>query len=91
MINRDATLNDHNRIDDTHRRAIHAIAEDNSVENKLSDEKNRAEGAPGEIKICLGLQINSRLLLRSLPPNKYEVWDAQIVSVIKSRSVSGKE
>jgi len=30
----DASLHDHNRIDDTQRRAIHAIAEDNAVEDK---------------------------------------------------------
>jgi len=30
----DAALHDHNRIDDTQRRAIHAIAEDNIVEDK---------------------------------------------------------
>ena len=35
----DATLHDHNRIDDTQRRAIHAIAEENTVEDKRMQEE----------------------------------------------------
>jgi len=38
----DVTRNDHNRLDDTHRRAIHGIAEDNSVEdNRMRREERR--------------------------------------------------
>ena len=39
----DATLHDHNLIDDTQqrRRAIHAIAEDNIVEDKRMREEER--------------------------------------------------
>ena len=35
----DATLHDHNRIDDTQRRAIHAIAEENTEEDKRMQEE----------------------------------------------------
>ena len=35
----DATLHDHNRIDDTQRRAIHAIAEETIVEDKRMQEE----------------------------------------------------
>ena len=37
----DATLHDHNRIDDTQRRAIHAIVEDNNVEDKRMREEEQ--------------------------------------------------
>jgi hypothetical protein len=37
----DATLHDHNRIDDTQRRAIHAIAEDITVEDTRMREEER--------------------------------------------------
>jgi len=40
----DTTLHDHNRIDDTQRRAIHAIAEDNIVEDKRMQEEERLSG-----------------------------------------------
>jgi len=40
-IQENTTLNDHNRIDDTHRRAIHGIAEDNSVEDKRRRREER--------------------------------------------------
>ena len=37
----DTTRNDHNRLDDTHRRAIHGIAEDNSVEDNRRRREER--------------------------------------------------
>ena len=37
----DATLNDHNRIDDIQHLAIHAIAEDNNVEDKRRHKEER--------------------------------------------------
>ena len=41
LTQEDAPLHDHNRIDDTQRRAIHAIAKDNNVEDKRRREGER--------------------------------------------------
>ena len=38
----------------------------------IADDKNEAEGAPEEIKIVLGWQINTRSLLVSLPFHKFK-------------------
>ena len=75
---------------------IHAIA--HSANGKthikrqdlISDEKNEAEGAPEEVKICLGWQINTRKLLVSLPSHKYHAWNLQIEEVIQAKSVNYK-
>ena len=57
----------------------------------ISDEKNDAEGAPEEKKICLGWLLNTRQLLVSLPTHKYNTWDDQIASIIKQKSVKYKD
>ena len=75
---------------------IHAIAHKACGQTYLkrqdliSAEKNEAEGAPEEVKICLGWLFNTRKLLISLPTHKFEAWDAQICSIIKAKSVSFK-
>ena len=74
---------------------IHAVAHSAEVthikrQDLISDEKNEAEGAPEEIKICLGWQINTRKLLVSLPSHKYHAWNSQIETVIQSKTVKYK-
>ena len=56
----------------------------------ISAEKNEAEGAPEEIKICLGWTFNTRSLLISLPKHKFEAWDEQIRQIIEAKSVKYK-
>ena len=56
----------------------------------ISAEKNEAEGAPEEIKICLGWQFNTRELLISLPTHKFEAWNTQIDDIIKEKTVKYK-
>ena len=75
---------------------IHAMAH-NAVGNThikrqdlISDEKNEAEGAPEEVKVCLGWKINTRKLLVSLPSHKYHAWNLQIEEVIKAKTVNYK-
>ena len=41
QLRRDATRNDHNRLDDTHRREIHGIVKDNSVEDNRRRREER--------------------------------------------------
>ena len=75
---------------------IHAVA--NRAEgttfvernNMISDEKNEAEGAPEEVKICLGWKLNSRTLQVSLPSHKYQAWDSQITTIITSKTASNE-
>jgi hypothetical protein len=74
---------------------IHAVAHSATDthlkrQNLISDEKNEAEGAPEEIKICLGWQINTRALLVSLPSHKYLAWNSQIEDVIQAKTVKYK-
>ena len=56
----------------------------------ISAEKNEAEGAPEEIKLCLGWEFNTRSLTIALPLHKYEAWDSQIESILKAKSVRYK-
>ena len=73
---------------------IHAIAHSSSSntyiprQNIISDDKNEAEGAPEEIKICLGWTVDSRRLLVSLPTHKYIAWTSQIDKILSQKSVS---
>ena len=75
---------------------IHAVAHKATGKTHLtrqdliSDEKNEAEGAPEEIKICLGWQLDTRRLLISLPDHKYKAWNSQINDIIKAKSVTYK-
>ena len=56
----------------------------------IAADKNIAEGAPEETKICLGWLLDTRRLLISLPEHKYKAWDMQIKGLISQRSVSCK-
>ena len=75
---------------------IHAIAHKAegithiSRQDLISDEKNEAEGAPEEIKICLGWKLDTRRLLVSLPHHKYQAWNSQIEAIIKTKTVKYK-
>ena len=54
-------------------------------------EKCLAEGAPAEIRICLGWELNTRLLLISLPSHKFKAWSAEIQTFIDNKSISHKK
>ena len=41
-------------------------------------DKCEAEGAPAEVRICLGWQLNTRVLLVSLPMHKCTAWSTQV-------------
>ena len=55
-----------------------------------TDDQNEAEGAPEEVKICLGWTLDSRSLLVRLPFHKYTAWKQQIVDALKKKSVVWK-
>ena len=57
----------------------------------LSDDKTRVEGAPEEIKICLGWTLNTRSLLVSLPDHKKIGWSQQIEVLLTHNTANGKE
>jgi hypothetical protein len=63
---------------------IYALAQNSSSptfvkrDNLIVNDKNDAEGAPEELKICLGWTLDSRRLLVSLPFHKYKAQDSQI-------------
>ena len=75
---------------------IHAMAHKASgstflkCQDLISAEKNEAEGAPEEVKICLGWQFNTRALLISLPTHNFDAWDAQICEIIKAKTIKYK-
>jgi hypothetical protein len=76
---------------------IHAISHQASSDTHLprqdiiADDKNEAEGAPEEVKICLGWQLDTRRLLVRLPYHKYKAWDSQILALRDRRTASDKD
>ena len=76
---------------------IHALAHSPSSstfihrQNMIADDKNEAEGAPEERKICLGWILDTRQLLVILPEHKYIAWTSQTVAMIDQASTSNKE
>ena len=56
----------------------------------ISEDKNEAEGAAEEVKICLGWSINTRQLTVSLPEHKYVAWHREISIILESHTVSNK-
>ena len=54
----------------------------------IADDKNEAEGAPEEVKVCLGWCINTRSLTVSLPQHKFTAWDADIANIITRKSTN---
>ena len=73
---------------------MHAIAHSSSNEiglprdDFIADDKNDAEGAAEEEKICLGLTLNTRSLTISLPSHKFKAWSAQVEAVLRQQRVS---
>ena len=76
---------------------MHALAHKNSEkphvkrDNFIADDKNEAEGAPEEIKIVLGWELNSRQLLVSLPHHKFVAWSTQVKSFTTRVSANSKD
>ena len=58
---------------------------------QLSLSKLLAEGTPKEIQIILGWLINTRLLIMSLPNDKYLAWKNDIQKLIDSGVVTKEE
>ena len=75
---------------------LHAIAHSSSHpthlkrDNLIADDKNDAEGAPEERKICLGWLLDTRKLTVSLPTHKYKAWSTQITDMLDQKTVSEK-
>ena len=75
---------------------IHAISHSSSSsphikrDDLIADDKNDAEGAPEERKICLGWLLDTRQLTVSLPFHKFKAWSKQISDMMKQKTVSEK-
>ena len=59
-------------------------------DNLIADDKNDAEGAPEEQKICLGWLLDTRNLTVSLPSHKAQAWSKQISNMMLHKSVGEK-
>ena len=76
---------------------IHAIAHLTQNElfverdDQIAIDKSKAEGAPSEIKICLGWEIDTRRLLMKLPQHKYIAWDTELKDTLSRKSISHKQ
>ena len=57
-------------------------------QNLIADDKNEAEGAPEEVKIVLGWEIDSRRLLVRLPYHKFKAWSSQVQTFITRKSTN---
>lgn len=68
---------------------IAAISRPNSAQEPLRRDafltlsKLSAEGAPAEVRIVLGWQIDTRRLRISLPDDKYATWNRELEALIK--------
>jgi hypothetical protein len=60
-------------------------------DNLIADDKNEAEGAPEEVKICLGWTLDTRQLLVKLPFHKYTAWQCQIKDLLSKNSTDEDE
>ena len=71
----------------------HKAANDTSVprQNFIAEDKNEAEGAPEEVKITLGWNLDTRRLLVSLPEHKYKAWSSQLKSFQNRKSANAKD
>jgi hypothetical protein len=54
----------------------------------LSGPKLVAEGTPAELQIVLGWEINTRLLLVTLPFDKFVAWTSDIRDAIRTRTIT---
>ena len=57
-------------------------------QNFISEDKNEAEGAPEEVKITLGWELDSRRLLIKLPEHKHKAWSSQVESFISRKTTN---
>jgi hypothetical protein len=57
-------------------------------QNFISEDKNEAEGAPEEVKITLGWELDSRRLLIKLPAHKYKAWSSQVESFLTRKTAN---
>jgi hypothetical protein len=57
----------------------------------LSDEKLIAEGAPEEIQVVLGWELDCRRLLAALPSDKFDAWTTAILAIIKPEHCSRQD
>ena len=57
----------------------------------IEDSKAAAEGALSEIKICLGLTLNTKSLTVHLPHHKYLAWDSDIKNHISRKTISRED
>ena len=57
----------------------------------IAEDKNDAEGAPEEVKIVLGWEINSRELKIKLPKHKFIAWNNQLQSFFTRRTAGAKD
>ena len=60
-------------------------------ENLMCLHKMEAEGGLEEEKVILGWHFNTRLLIISLPENKYIAWSKQILDILEARRVKAEE
>jgi hypothetical protein len=54
----------------------------------LSPSKVAAEGAPAEIQIVLGWEMNTRRLLIGLPNDKFVAWIGDITDTLTQRQIT---
>ena len=57
----------------------------------IADDKNDAEGAPEEVKVVLGWEIDTRRLLIQLPAHKFHAWMHQVTDIGNRNTVNAKE
>ena len=76
---------------------MHSVAHNSSTSTSIprhdliAEDKNEAEGAPEELKIVLGWQINSRALTVHLPEHKFKAWSSQLDSFSSRKSSNLKD
>ena len=54
-------------------------------------DKNEAEGAPEEVKIVLGWELNTREMLIKLPEHKYKAWPTKLSSFLTRKRANSKD
>ena len=77
---------------------MHAVAHNaepnlSSIErqNIIANDKNGAEGAPEEVNIILGWQIDCRKMTASLPSHKFKAWSSKVSSFFNRKTASAEE
>ena len=57
----------------------------------IAEDKNDAEGAPEEVKVVLGWELNSRELTITLPQHKFVAWNTQLKSFLTRKTANAKD